>query len=188
VLALCLLGVTPAAVADVPPGAVATVDGTTISRATFDRWLLPAARADGPRATVPRAGTRRWRRVRTRVMTFLLNARWVALEARERGIRVSRRMVRRQLEDDIRGSFPNRREFHRWRREAGLTYAQLLFRTRDNMLATRMRFQAMGGSEDPEEQERLLEEHAEALRAKWRARTECAPRFLVPECGNAPAT
>jgi foldase protein PrsA len=188
VLALFALVAALPAAADVPPRTVATVDGTRIGRSTFDHWLRAAARGERPRSPVPRPGTRRWRVLSAQVMEFLIGGRWIALEARERGIRVSRRMVRRTFERQRRESFPSEREYRRWLRSSGQTERDLLFRVRLDMLSDRVRRHALRGIEDPEEQQRRLEEFVADFRAKWRARTECAPRFLVPECGNAPAT
>jgi hypothetical protein len=108
------------------------------------------------------------KRRRATVMRFLISGFSILGEANERGIRISRKEVDRQLERTRRTAFPTERSFKRFLRRTGQTVADLRFRTRIDLLTGRL--QAVV---DPGE-----------FVSKWRGRTLCAPGFTVPDCGG----
>jgi SurA N-terminal domain len=108
------------------------------------------------------------KRRRTTVMRFLISGFSIIGEAKERGIRVSRKEVDRELERTRRAAFRTERSFKGFLRRTGQTVADIKLRTRIDLLTGKL--QAVV---DPGE-----------FASKWRARTLCAPGFTVPDCGG----
>jgi hypothetical protein len=120
---------------------------------------------------------------------LLISNLWIEGEAALQGVTVSDARVDRELREQIRLSFPNRREFRRWLRRSGQTLADVRRRVRIELLINGVRRRVIGDAKTPEGQQRRLDRFLVEFRARWRAQTLCTPRFLElrDECGNAPA-
>jgi hypothetical protein len=112
-----------------PDGAVARVGDEHISKREFRHWLLVAVRGD---RQAKRAA------LRESTMLFLLHRAWTRQEAAARGIAVKPAEVRRALERQRRGSFPDERAYRRFLQRAGMTEADLLERIEFDMLQRRL--------------------------------------------------
>ncbi|HEX8082834.1 MAG TPA: hypothetical protein VF529_01005 [Solirubrobacteraceae bacterium] len=135
-LAATLLLAAPAA-AQSPP--VATVDGAgEVTEEQFDHWMRIAARSSRLRRVPPR-GTARFRDLRGQVMSLLLHDLWLRGEAAQRGLVVTEEEVRQAFVRSKRRAFPRPGGLGRFLRREGYRIADLLFRTRIELLSTAIR-------------------------------------------------
>ena len=118
-------------------------------------------------------------------MSFLIQGVWVALEAREHGVTVSRRAVRRSFRRQRREAFPNERAYRRFLRRSRQTERDILYRVRLDLLQERLTRHASSQATTPAEQIAAVERFSEGLLRKWRARTVCAHGHVTDECSRA---
>ena len=109
---------------------------------------------------------------------LLISYRWIRGEASERGLVVTSAEVRQSLREQRAQTFPRPRAYRRYLRRTGQTRANLRFRVKMDLLASRLRDQATAGASTPEEQQDMLEVFVQGYRAKWRARTTCLPPWV----------
>jgi foldase protein PrsA len=134
-LALCAI-IAPAAITigcgGVPGSAVATVDGETIDRQVYDRWLAQAAKAS--------QGADK-QALRNQVLQQLISYHWLEAEAEDRGITVAEADVRKTFDEQRKASFPKDADYRKFLTTSGQTEADLLLRVRAEMLSSRIREQ-----------------------------------------------
>ena len=159
-----------------PADAVARVDERVIERSRFRHWRRIAARDVGGDTTD--------RELRRQVMSFLISATWIELEAQRRGIRATARQVRRAFARQRRQAFESRRQYRRYLRRSGQTEEDLLYRVRIDLLSTKVRRDLLRGVEGTRRRQRRLDRFVVRFRERWRARTTCARGFKVPDCGS----
>jgi SurA-like N-terminal domain len=106
----------------------------------------------------------------------LIDAVWIQGEAEERGIVVSEEEVSKELARLKAREFENDAEYERFLESQGLDQAGVEERVKLSMLGNRLRRRI--GSKD--EFERFLP----GFRAKWKARTVCAPGYVTDSCSN----
>ena len=147
------------------------VDGTRISRGFLRHWMDIARRENvSPRRRLT-AG-------------LLISARWIRLEAAERGIEVNRGEVTRALRRQRRQSFPRRRDYRKFLRDSGQTERDIRFRIQLDLLSDRIRVAVTEGAATPKEQQARLDEFVVEFRRKWRSRTVCREPWVTPDCGS----
>jgi foldase protein PrsA len=134
-LALCAI-IAPAAISigcgGVPGSAVATVDGESIDRQLYDRWLANATKAS--KGADKQA-------LRSQVMQQLISYQWLEAEAEDRGIAVAEGDVRKAFDQQRKASFPKDAGYRRFLSTSGQTEADLLLRVRAELLSNRIREQ-----------------------------------------------
>lgn len=182
-----------------PDGAVARVGEEPITKGEFDRLLRGATRGaygqgavlDPPRfercvaadlrrpsgvkrrpsrRALRRHCERRYTRLRTEVLQFLVDAVWTRQEAAARGIAVTPGQVRRHLERQKRSVFADEREYRRFLRESGQSNADLLNQIELDLLRTRLRVRAIRSAP------RVTEEEVDAYYAWHRREYRGIPR------------
>ncbi len=129
--------------------------------------------------------SRRYRRLRRETAEFLIQGAWSESEAREHGIAVSRRALRRAFRRQKREAFRSERAYRRFLRRANVTERDILYRVKLDLLSRRLQRHVRRGPSSPLDQELLLERFIEGFTPKWRARTACARAYVVPSCSRA---
>ena len=153
---------------DVPSNAVASVDGTPVTKADYEHWVGVLARSSGA-DVVPdppgyekcvagiQAAARRVRgqrvpsdaaaraqcrqldeQVKNRAMAMLIQNIWFEREAKDLGITVTDASIRRQLEETKRQQFPRRGDYERFLKQSGMTEDDVLFQLRLQTLPARI--------------------------------------------------
>ncbi len=122
--------------------------------------------------------------LRDDVMRLLINGVWVELEAAERDIRISGRMVRRELRRQKRAAFSTEADYRRYLELTRQTEADILYRIRLDLLATRIREQVSVRAVTPEGQTRVIRRFVRRFKRKWRARTVCGQGYAVDLCSR----
>jgi hypothetical protein len=148
-----------------------------VARRAYLHWFVITRRSTGNRD-----GLSRHERavIREEVVRFLLGAWWARGEAAERGIVVSSEEVRESFERQRSESFPSHATYRRFLRMSGQREADLLFRVRTDLLTEAVGAQVIAPARgDPEEEARLLAEHARSFSARWRRASRCSPGYAV---------
>jgi foldase protein PrsA len=132
---------------DVPQDAVATVDGKPISNEEFNHWIQVVARTQQQQTPgtkkkkfkAPQPGSPEYKQVANQVMQFLVSARWIAGEAADRGLAASDDEVKSSFKRTRDQSFPSVKAYNRFLATSGQTQADIDFRVRSDVLATKVR-------------------------------------------------
>lgn len=168
--------------------AVATVGTSVITRSEFTHWLriihAEHEKSDRHRCRIGGLSAQQLQSDRRAALEFLVFARWVDGEARERGIRVSQETVRRERQETKRLAFDSERAYRRFLKRTCQTTKDISRRVRLDLLGMRIRRQVLAGSSGAAERQRVLDEFKAAFTEKWRARTSCQPGYEAPGCPN----
>jgi foldase protein PrsA len=132
---------------------VADVDKAgTVSKEEFDHWLTVVASQPQPGQSKPskppKPGSRQYDAVKQQVMQFLVSAKWIEGEAKERGVSATDAEVKRQFEQTKDQSFPNDKAYQRFLKTSGQTEADLLFRVKLDVLSNKIRTQVTEASQN----------------------------------------
>jgi hypothetical protein len=168
--------VAAALVAGPPPTAAhpIVVGEERMSRGFLRHWADFAQRSqDG----MPRA------QARALAADVLIRYRWIAGEAAERGVVVTREEVDREYRARRAETFRRPGEYRAFLRESGQTPGDVRWRVRIELHSDRLRELATAGAATPEEQQERLAAFVRAFQAKWRARTVCRAPWTSAECG-----
>ena len=130
----------------VESGDVADIeDAGTVSNADFDHWLTVVSSQPQPGqkkpSAPPKPGSRQYDAVKQQVMQFLVSAKWIEGEAKERGLSATDAEVKRQFDQTKDQSFPNDKAYQRFLKTSGQTEEDLLFRVRLDVLSNKIRQQ-----------------------------------------------
>jgi foldase protein PrsA len=130
----------------VPAGSVASVDGQPITKTEFDHWAdvvfqsqQGAAGKKGKKPTPPKPGTPQYKQLASQVMQFLVSSRWIVGEAGSRNITASPDEIKKSFEQTKKQSFPNSKAYKKFLKSSGQTQADIDFRVRSDVLATKLR-------------------------------------------------
>jgi foldase protein PrsA len=126
-------------------------DAGAISKADFNHWLQVVAAQPQPgqkeKPKPPKPGSRQYDAVKQQVMQFLVSAKWIEGEAKERGVSATPAEVDRQFEETKDQSFPNEKAYQRFLKTSGQTEEDLKFRVRLDVLSNKIRQQVTEGTE-----------------------------------------
>lgn len=160
--------------APAPEQIVACIATQPITGAVLAHWTAVAERAGGPDVA---AATQE-------AMGFLLSGDWVLGEARDLGVHVSEREVRRSFDRIKAQQFHKRRQFHAFLRSSGETLADLVFRVRLNLSSQRITRQLLSGNHSANSKARALARFVADFKRKWQAQTYCAAAYAVSDCSH----
>jgi hypothetical protein len=162
--------------ADVPEGAVATVDGEEISEERLDEQVAALRRAQsrGGASKLSRA------QLEQQALTTLLQTKWLEREAEERGVKVSLAEVRQRWRSAADDQFPNRRALRRFL--GGQTEADVLRQLRLQTLTERIHDDVRANADgNPNE---AVKEFQEDFPQSARESTSCREGYDAPGCGD----
>ena len=164
-----------------PAVEVARVGMTSVSRASFERWLRISYQRNGlkgsPPCPAPVPGSAADKRLHDQALTFLIRTTWLDGEAAERSIRAPRSEVRRSVLHAAHLAFPKKGEFARFLLQTCSTQADLELRQRSTILQRRI-------TADVLRHKISLTYFGQDYNDRWRARTICAPGFVIADCSN----
>jgi parvulin-like peptidyl-prolyl isomerase len=117
----------------------------SVSQQDFDHWLTVVASQPQPGqkkpAQPPKPGSRQYDAVKQQVMQFLVSAKWIEGEAKDRGLSATDAEVKRQFDQTKDQSFPNEKAYKRFLKTSGQTEQDLLFRVKLDVLSNKIRQQ-----------------------------------------------
>lgn len=151
------------------------VEASAIKRGVLRHWQRSFAFALGDR--------KGWMHAEHRMVAtaYLIEQRWIAGEARELGVTVSKDEIAHARAKLIRSQFRSLEEYAAHLRRTRLREADVVAAVRSELLAQRITTLVVEGAADVHEAQRRLIEYRAARRAKWQPRTTCAPSWKLPE-------
>ena len=162
ILLACLVAIVAAAIFSATGGVadddVADVeDAGAISKQEFNHWLevVAAQPQPGQKKTPPppKPGSRQYDAVKQQVMQFLVSAKWIEGEAKERGVSATPAEVDRQFEETKDQSFPSEKAYERFLKTSGQTEEDLKFRVRLDVMSNKIRQQVTEASQNVSDSE-----------------------------------
>lgn len=166
---------------DVPDDAVAVVNDTPITRASFDRWSEITKRENAFAG-----GEISDEDVRTRVMSTLIRAQWVRGEAEELGIKVPKSELEKEWKRTTKLQYVGGKDFEQYMKEVGLTEEELRYRIATgklNVFLTRASQARAGGADAPDVDKKMLAYNRDYTE-RWTALTVCAKDVVIADCSN----
>lgn len=85
--------------------------------------------------------------LKQQVMQFLIQSQWLLQEASARHLTVTQAAVQKQLNDQIKQSFPKRSDFNKFLANSGMTMQDLLFRVKVQLLTDQLRQKIVQGKD-----------------------------------------
>lgn len=149
--------------------AVASVDGTPISKDAYEHWLTVERRLGGDSNAGHRA------------LAFLITSQWVLEEAAARRVSVSEAEVRRRYEQVVRESFPKPGALRKYFARSGESEADLLARIKVELLTERIAAQVAAGKTGTA-RSALLSGFEQSFHDHWKALTSCQPGYVMEDC------
>ncbi len=132
-------------------------DAGTISKVEFNHWVTVVSSQPQPgqkkKPPPPKPGSKQYDAVKQQVMQFLVSAKWIEGEAKQRGITATDAEVDRQFKDTKKQSFPNEKAYQRFLKTSGQTEEDLKFRVRLDVISNKIRQQITEKSANVSNQE-----------------------------------
>jgi foldase protein PrsA len=85
--------------------------------------------------------------LKQQVMQFLVQSEWLLKEADSRKLQAKPATVQKQLDDQIKQSFPKRSDFDKFLQQSGMTMNDLLFRVKIDVLTQQVRQKIVAGKD-----------------------------------------
>jgi foldase protein PrsA len=85
--------------------------------------------------------------LKTQVMQFLIQSQWLLKEADARNLTAKPAAVQKQLDDQIKQSFPKKADFNKFLKTSGMTMQDLLFRVKVDVLTQQVRQKVVAGKD-----------------------------------------
>jgi hypothetical protein len=160
--------------------------GGITTKKEFHHALVQAVAQKGLK-TVPEPGRNGYGKLKDAAMGELLDDSWIRGQAAEMGIGVRPREVARELEKLKRQAFKNGAQYRRFLREAHYTRRDVKENVEIQMLSERIQERVAAGISSEAGVQKAFSKFVSEYEVRWRARTVCAPEYLVDRCSNAPA-
>jgi SurA-like protein len=158
-----------------------------ITKAEFQHALVQAA-AQAGRKSAPKPGGNGYGKLKDRATGELLDAVWIRGQAMEMGIGLRSRQVSRELARLKKAAFKDEAQYRRFLREAHFTRRDVHERVEIQILSTKIQERIVAGFTSNSARQKAFEKFITEYEETWRARTVCAPEYVVAErCSNAPA-
>jgi foldase protein PrsA len=85
--------------------------------------------------------------LKTQVMQFLIQSQWLLKEAESRKLSAKPAAVQKQLDDQVKQSFPKKGDFQKFLKTSGMTMDDLLFRVKVDLLTQQVRQKIVAGKD-----------------------------------------
>lgn len=164
--------------------AVATVQRTPITKASFEHWLSVTAALGHSKAHSKAARAA----LKNQVLGFLITSQWVLGEAAHLGIAASEAEVRQRLHQVTAKQFPKASQLKHYLASIGETEADLLMRVKVELLQSKIAQHVTAGKTASTEPRLLLSDFQKSFEARWRARTSCRPGYVMENCSEYKGT
>ena len=157
-----------------------------ITKHEFQHGLAQAAAQQG-RKSAPKPGRNGYGKLKETAIGERLEYIWISGQAAEMGIGVTRRQVRRALHLLKKQAFKNKAEYNRFLKEAHYTRRDVFERVEVQLLSTRIQERVVEGISGERARNKAFKRFAAEYEKRWKARTVCAPKYVIDRCSNAPA-
>jgi Raf kinase inhibitor-like YbhB/YbcL family protein len=155
--------------------AVATVEQTPITKASYEHWTSVTAALDHSKAHSRAA-------LKNQVLSFLITSQWVLAEAAHLGISASEAEVRQRLHQVTAKQFPTASQLKHYLASIGETEADLTMRVKVELLESKIAQHVTAGKTASTEPHLLLSDFQKSFETRWRARTSCQHGYVMEDC------
>jgi ribosomal protein S24E len=160
--------------------------GGIVTKKEFHHALVQAAAGKGLKV-VPEPGHNGYGKLKDTAMGELFDDSWIRGQAAEMGIGVRPRAVARELERLKRIAFASGAEYRRFLRKAHLTRRDVKENIEIQMLSARIQERVVAGIGSEAGKQKAFTKFVSEYEVQWKARTVCAPDYVIDRCSNAPA-
>jgi hypothetical protein len=160
----------------------------TITKVEFHHALAQTAAQAGRKST-PKPGGNGYGKLKEGALGERLDTIWIKGQAAEMGIGVTPRKISRALASLKKQAFKSQAQYHRFLKEAHYTRRDVRERVEVQLLSTAIQQRVLRGVGGGAAAQKAFSDFVDAYEKRWRARTVCAPEYIVARCSNAaPAT
>lgn len=160
----------------------------TITKVEFHHALAQAAAQAGRKST-PKPGRGGYGKLKELAIGEQLDSIWINGQAAEMGIHVTHRRISRELVLLRKQAFRSKAEYNRFLKEAHYTRRDVRERVEVQLLSLAIQRRVARGASGEAAAQKAFGKFVDAYEKRWRARTVCAPEYIVDRCSNAaPAT
>ena len=183
-----VVGIPPAAeaVEDLPyadcDGEIVSPDLGVVTRAEFE-CAFDQAVANAEMEASPRPGSEKYQELRRAAVTGMLEIVWIQGLAAEEGVTAGGREVAEARSRLIAEEFDSDAEFRDFVESSRFSNHDVNERFRAEILGDKLRASALDGVPKQRREDHFAE-FIEDFESTWRARTVCAPAFVVEKCSN----
>jgi SurA-like N-terminal domain len=157
----------------VPADAVAKVGDTPVAKSLYDHWSAIGAK-QGTKGT----------ELRDQTMQFLLSSEWLIQEAPKHGVSMTDAEVQKSFDQQRKSSYPHDADYQAFLEKSGQSEDDLLYRTKVQLLADKLREDVTAGVTKPADQQKTLDAFVKDFQARYREITFCAEDYVVDQCAN----
>lgn len=161
---------------------MAAPDVGEITQAEFDCALTQNAAASGLKQP-PKPGDPKYGQARDAAMKALIEDVWIQGQAVEDGLAASEAEIAAELRHLKKENFKSASGYEKFLRSSHYTAQDVDERIKIQILSTNLQ-RRVEAEASPQSGKRAFDEFVTSLRHRWRARTVCAPAFVVEECSN----
>jgi hypothetical protein len=158
--------------------------GGVITKKELNHALVQAAVGKGLK-TIPEPGRSGYGKLKAAATGELLDDSWIRGQAAEMGIGVRPREVARVTTSLKREAFTNGAEYRRFLREAHLTRRDVKENVEIQILAGRIQERVAAGIGSEAGVQKAFAKFVSEYEVRWKARTICAPGYVIARCSNA---
>jgi SurA N-terminal domain len=169
----------PSKTGSVSAGAVASVEATPVTQATFAHWLAVTAALSGASGHAASASDTA---LKDKVMGFLLTSEWVLGEAAALGVDVSEAEIHKRLEEVQKKQFKKPAELQEYLTKNHETMADLLLRVKLELLESAISRKVTATKHTAAEKKAALASFQAQFQSKWKAKTSCAAGYVTEDC------
>jgi hypothetical protein len=169
----------PSKTGSVSAGAVASVEATPVTQATFAHWLAVTAALSGASGHAASASNTA---LKDKVMGFLLTSEWVLGEAAALGVDVSEAEIHKRLEEVQKKQFKKPAELQEYLTKNHETMADLLLRVKLELLESAISRKVTATKHTAAEKKAALASFQAQFQSKWKAKTSCTAGYVTEDC------
>jgi hypothetical protein len=159
----------------------------TITKVEFHHSLAQAAAQAGRKST-PKPGGNGYGKLKDIALKESLDTIWIKGQAAEMGIGVTSQKVSRRVARLKKQAFKSEAEYHRFLKEAHFTRRDVRERVEVQLLSTAIQLRVVRGVSGEAAVQKAFSDFVDAYSKRWRARTVCAPEYIIGRCSNAPSS
>jgi foldase protein PrsA len=115
--------------------------------ATLQKQPVAAGQKKPSAAALKAQCAQQYNGLKTQVMQFLIQSQWLLDEANARKLTAKPAAVQKQLDDQIKQSFPKQADFNKFLKTSGMTMQDLLFRVKVDVLTQQVRQKVVAGKD-----------------------------------------
>lgn len=140
--------------------------------------------AQGQLKTTPKPGSKKYEELKAAALGGLLDSIWIAGEAEELGISVTKKQIETELAQIKKTNFPTETAYQEFLKASHYTPEEIYKRVEIQLLSAAI-FQEVKRGVPATEKQEVVTSYVDGYRRRWRAKTTCAPGYVIDMCSNS---